>query len=99
MGIGLGFGDDGNEPPRELDRILPQMVQEMDAQIHRSSLRMNPAYCNVMELLQDDHLSDIKERRASFHCTASHAPLIPLSSLLLMECQHLQTTLRFQLIP
>eukprot|EP00961_Rhodomonas_salina_P037882 508839-Rhodomonas_salina.5 len=91
MGIGLGFRDDGNDPPRDLDRISLQIVQERDNQIHRSSLCMNPAYSDVMELLQDEHLSDMKESRASLSSCVSRSaypPLFPSSHGMSASADH-----------
>lgn len=100
MGIRLWFGNDGNDPPVDLDRIHPKDQQEMDDQIHSSSLWTSHSYRHAMEFLLDDldYLLDMEEHRTFLYHTQSHSPLASISSLLLMECKHLCTPLHYRLI-
>eukprot|EP00961_Rhodomonas_salina_P090753 1221237-Rhodomonas_salina.1 len=81
MGICVGFANDCADPPDDLNKVHPQTVRAMDEQIHKISLSLNPAYHRVMEFLQDDHLLNMEESRASPHHTESYDPILSLSLL------------------
>lgn len=98
MGIGLGFGEESGDPPIDLDKIHCNDLQEMDNQIHSSSLCLSHSYRRAMEFLEDDLLLDMEEKRAFLHCNGSHSALTSLSHLLRVECQHLHALPCFQLI-
>eukprot|EP00961_Rhodomonas_salina_P031256 420715-Rhodomonas_salina.1 len=98
MRIGLGFREDQDEQPVDLEKMHPQMRWVMDEQMHISSLHTNSSYRQTMEFLQDEVLLDMEDREAFLHCPQSPRQIVPISSLLSLECQNLGASLRFRLL-
>eukprot|EP00961_Rhodomonas_salina_P151878 2044517-Rhodomonas_salina.2 len=98
MGIGVGFVNDGDEPPDDLNKIHPQTVRAMDEQIHKSSLGLNPAYSRMMEFLQDDPFLSMEDSQAFPHHTKFCDPILSPPSLLAMEHRQLCAPFHFWLV-